>query len=168
MISNLIDFGRYLVQNNQEDYGFHINEEDIVLYFKYDESTKNFKFTEINKKSNINFNFYNKSYFKNNLPTPLTTQNITISNQAGLMGFSPFVLMVDHDFLGIKIKPENYSSESPFREFHSERYKLKYKKNKSKLDIFINKIKLTYEQNKMVINLINLLVLFLKILMKIF
>ena len=148
MISNLIELGGELIQNNQEDYGFLINNDDIILQIIYNENTEKFELGDINKKEDCVFNFLEESYFKNNLPTPLNTQDITISNQNGLMGFSPFVLLFDHDFLGQKIKPERYDDEENFYEFNSERYKFRKKRSKFKVNLAIGKIKVTYEQNK--------------------
>lgn len=150
MISDLVDYGKWLTMNNQDGIGYMVNDDDYVLKISYDDENDNFTIEGIFKKRDANLDFYEKSVFNKILPTPRgsSDQSITIANNTGLMGFSPFLLNLDSDFIGRKIKPENYDNETNFYEVGSERYLLKKSGQKFNLEKTLGKFKTSLDSNK--------------------
>ncbi|ADC46644.1 hypothetical protein mru_0793 [Methanobrevibacter ruminantium M1] len=151
MISDLVDFGKWLVENNEDGIGYMVKEDDYLLKITYNNEIDDFVIDGIFENDNeIVLGFYEKSIFNDILPTPRgsSDQNITIANNTNLMGFSPFLLNLDSDFLGRKIKPENYDNESDYYKVGSERFLKKKAGGKFKLEKTLDKFTRSLDDNK--------------------
>lgn len=96
MITDLKELGQWLVDNNQDDFGKNINDKDLIFNISYDGD--NFCINDIAKKENSNLNYFEKSCFNETL-FHSTNQNIIIPSKSNLLGFTPFFIKLDHDFL---------------------------------------------------------------------
>lgn len=93
MISNLINFGKWLVENNQDDFGRNIEDNDWILKVSF----INGEFV-LNDELELNKDFvpnFKDSIFNNGLlfpPKPI--QNFMIPSTTHLPGFSPFCVKI--------------------------------------------------------------------------
>lgn len=120
LIKDLQQFGKWLNENNQVDFGKNVKDEDYIftILFKDD----NFVLDSINLKKDSILNYFEKSEFNKYL-FHSTDQKVMIPSNKNLLGFSPFFIKLDHDFCK------------------------KNKKNDSNIEKFKNKIKNSFDAN---------------------
>ena len=112
MISDLVKFGSWLNETNHVDFGKTTKDEDLILPVFYND--ERFNFGKISKKEDIALNYYNKSCFCEEL-YHTTNQNIMIPSKSNLIGFTPFLIKLDHDFL--KNGEKDYSEKGKINKF---------------------------------------------------
>jgi CRISPR-associated protein Csh1 len=101
MIADLIEFGEWLSQNKQDEFGKNLNlDEDYIFRVKFDENLKDFEFDGIVpiKEENGKVPYYNASIF-NDYYYITTDQKVIIPSNSNLIGITPFLLKLDQDFL---------------------------------------------------------------------
>ena len=96
MISNLIEFGKWLNENKQDDFGKNVKENDYIFNISFNDNSNNFNFGQIVQVSNYHSNFSKKSIFSKQCY--ITTDQKFIQNKSNLIGLTPFFLKIDHDF----------------------------------------------------------------------
>lgn len=96
MISDLIEFGKWLDENKQDDFGKTIRDNDYILNVSFNNNSKNFDFCEIVSVTKYHSNFFKYSIFHKHCY--ITTDQKFIQNKANLIGLTPFFVKIDHDF----------------------------------------------------------------------
>ncbi len=97
MIFDLIEFGKWLNDNNQDDFGKNVKENDYVLCLSFDNNTKLFSFKEIVQIKDFDSSYHAESVFSEQYYIT-TDQKIMIPSKSNLMGLTPFFIKIDHDF----------------------------------------------------------------------
>ena len=98
MITDLIEFGEWLSKNKQDEFGKNLNlDVDYLFCIKFNENLENFEFEGIKpvkeKVSYHNTSIFNDYYY-------ITTDQMVIKpSNSNLIGISPFLLKLDHNFL---------------------------------------------------------------------
>lgn len=97
MISSMIKFGKWLSENNQDDFGKITKDADYILPVTY--NGNKFYLRKVSKKEDFNFdNYFEVSQF--NIDFLISTdQRFMIPSKSNLLGLSPFFIKLDHDFL---------------------------------------------------------------------
>lgn len=136
MIADLIEFGKWLSENKQDEFGRNLNLEDDYLFcVSYNKNLKNFEFENVLPvKEKVHY--YDTSIFNNNYYIT-TDQKVIKPSNSHLIGITPFLLKLDHNFL------DKSNGKDP-----------------KKLDKFYKKIersKNANENNKEFVELINLI-----------
>ena len=112
MISDLIEFGKWLSQNKQDEFGKNLNlDSDYLFCIKFDKNSEKFEFDNIIPASE-KISYYHKSIF-NNYYYITTDQMVIKPSNSNLIGISPFLLKLDHDFLD-KNKEKDESKVNKF------------------------------------------------------
>ena len=96
LIKDLQQFGKWLNENNQVDFGKNVREDDYIFTILFENGK--FVFDSIALKNECNLNYFEKSEFNMNL-FHSTDQTVIIPSKSNLLGFSPFFIKLDHDFL---------------------------------------------------------------------
>lgn len=96
MIKDLQEFGKWLNENNQVDFGKNVKDDDFIFTILFENGK--FLINSIVQKSECNLNYFEKSCFDDNL-FHSTDQTIIIPSKRNLLGFSPFFIKLDHEFL---------------------------------------------------------------------
>lgn len=96
MIYDLIEFGRWLNENNQDSFGKHVKDTDYILNISYENNK--FQLNDFMKKEEICNLFYEKSIFADDLFIE-TDQKYMIPSKSNLLGLTPFFIKLDNDFL---------------------------------------------------------------------
>lgn len=93
MISDLIEFGKWLVKYNQDDFGKTIKDSDRILKVKF--TNNKFELDEdLVLYENYEPNFHNSIFNKGLLFPPKPNQNFMIPSTSDLAGFSPFCVKI--------------------------------------------------------------------------
>lgn len=122
MIYDLIEYGKWLSENNLDDFGKDTKDKDYILLVNF--NNNNFELVDFYKKESFDFNkYFNQSMVHEDFFIS-TDQRFMIPSKSNLLGLSPFFIKLDNDFLTKK-------------EF-----------NKNKFDKFQNKIKRSIKANK--------------------
>ena len=88
MISDLIEFGKWLNENKQDDFGKNVKENDYIFNISFNDNSNNFNFGQIVQVSNYHSNFSKKSIFSKQCY--ITTDQKFIQNKSNLIGLTPF------------------------------------------------------------------------------
>ena len=96
MIKDLQELGKWLNENNQVDFGKNVKDDDFIFTILFENGK--FLINSIVQKSECNLNYFEKSCFDDNL-FHSTDQTIIIPSKRNLLGFSPFFIKLDHEFL---------------------------------------------------------------------
>ncbi|MDR2624593.1 MAG: hypothetical protein LBC39_08560 [Methanobrevibacter sp.] len=92
MIKDMIEFGRWLDENNLSDFGNDVKRDDYILSISFENGR--FKIdTEIVEYENYSLQVYNESIFKSNMKT-VSDQRIKIPNNQNLSATTPFLLQI--------------------------------------------------------------------------
>lgn len=97
MISDLIEFGKWLNENNQDDFGKNVKENDYVIRLYSDNKSKLSLFKEIIQIKDFDSPYYVESVF-NEQYYITTDQKFMIPSKSNLLGLTPFFIKIDHDF----------------------------------------------------------------------
>ena len=97
MISDLIEFGKWLDENNQDDFGKNVKDNDYTMGIHFDENSKNFSFEKITQIKNNILPYFEDSIFNDQLYIT-TDQKLMIPSKSNLLGLTPFFIKIDHDF----------------------------------------------------------------------
>lgn len=95
LIQDLINFGKWLNENNLESFGKNVKDDDYILSINFEEDK--FSIGDIIKKENYNSSFYEKSIFHDELFIE-TDQKIIIPSKSFLLGLTPFFIKLDNKF----------------------------------------------------------------------
>lgn len=96
MIKDLQEFGKWLNENNQVDFGKNVHDDDYILTVSY--YNNQFSLESIDVKENISLDYYVDSCFNNDL-FHSSIQNVIIPSLSNLFGFTPFFVKLKDDFL---------------------------------------------------------------------
>jgi CRISPR-associated protein Csh1 len=98
MIVDLIEFGGWLSKNKQDEFGKNLNlDGDYLFIIKFNQDLENFEFEDI-KPIKDRVPYYNESIY--NTYYYITTDQMVIKpSNSNLIGITPFLLKLDHDFL---------------------------------------------------------------------
>lgn len=98
MITDLIEFGGWLSKNKQDEFGKNLNlNVDYLFCIKFNENLEDFEFESIEPvKEKVPY--YNASIF-NNYYYITTDQMVIKPSNSNLIGITPFLLKLDHNFL---------------------------------------------------------------------
>ena len=99
MIADLIEFGEWLSNNKQDEFGKNLNlDEDYLFIIKFNQNLENFEFDGIKPVKNNNTSYYKTSIY-NDYFYITTDQMVIKPSNSNLIGVTPFLLKLDHDFL---------------------------------------------------------------------
>lgn len=97
MINDLIEYGKWLSNNDLDDFGKDTKDGDYVLLVTYDNSK--FNLNKIILKGDFNNSIYfENSIFYNDFLIS-TDQRFIIPSKSNLLGLSPFFIKLDNDFI---------------------------------------------------------------------
>ncbi len=106
MIADLIEFGEWLSQNKQDEFAKNLNlDEDYLFCLKFNENLGNFEFDSI-KPVKEKVPYYKSSIF-NNYYYITTDQMVIKPSNSNLIGITPFLLKLDHNFLDKNKEKDN-------------------------------------------------------------
>lgn len=152
MISNLIEFGKWLNKNKQDDFGRNVEENDYILDINFDKELNSFNLGKITQMKE-----YNSHYSKNSIFHDVffitTDQKFMIPSKSNLLGLTPFFIKIDHDF-----KTKGETDKKKVNKFYGKIERSK-KSNESKkefnavikkiyddIEIYMSRIGITYNQ----------------------
>ncbi|KZX17002.1 hypothetical protein MBCUT_04050 [Methanobrevibacter cuticularis] len=142
MIKDMFEFGEWLYENNKDNiWKDSVKNDDFVLPIIFENNE--FKLGDLSKIEDYNFKYFKKSIYHDDFLF-INDQKVTIANQNGLMGLTPFFVKLDHKFLSktdLKKFDLNKKCSSQLDEPKCD----KFKENKLK---FENKIKSTKKSNE--------------------
>ncbi|MDR2966965.1 MAG: hypothetical protein LBU74_03330 [Methanobacteriaceae archaeon] len=145
MIKDLVEFGRWIYENNQDDlWKNSVKNEDFILPITY--KNDEFILGDLNRIEDCDFKYFDNSLYHDNLLFS-GDQKVTIANINGLMGLTPFFVKLDHKFLS-KTDLKNFDFN---RDCLSQLNKNKcknFEKSKKKLRDKIERTKEGNEKNK--------------------
>lgn len=101
MISDLIKYGKWLSENNLDDFGKVTKDEDYIFLINFknnDFILDKFYLKETFKSEKIFNKFFKYSLFSEDFLIS-TDQRFIIPSKSNLLGLSPFFIKLDHDFL---------------------------------------------------------------------
>ena len=96
MIKDLQKLGKWLYDNHQVSFGKNVGEEDYIFEVSYNEN--NFKLESITMNKDRNYNYFKESCFHSDF-YHATDQKLIIPSKSNLLGFSPFFIKLDHNFI---------------------------------------------------------------------
>ncbi|AMK14947.1 hypothetical protein [Methanobrevibacter olleyae] len=97
MIGDLIGYGKWLSENNLDDFGKNTKNEDYILLVNYKKDK--FNLDKLYLKEDFKTDkYFNKSIFSDDFLIS-TDQRFIIPSKSNLLGLSPFFIKLDHDFL---------------------------------------------------------------------
>ena len=97
MLADLIKFGEWLSLNKQDEFAKNLNlDEDYLFSIKFNLNLRNFEIREIIPAKD-KVHYYNSSIF-NNYYYITTDQMVIKPSNSNLIGITPFILKLDHDF----------------------------------------------------------------------
>jgi CRISPR-associated protein Csh1 len=97
MISDLIEFGKWLDENNQDVFGKNVKDYDYTMGIHFDTNSKKIGFEKITQIKNNILPYFEDSIFNDQLYIT-TDQKLMIPSKSNLLGLTPFFLKIDHDF----------------------------------------------------------------------
>lgn len=98
MITDLIEFGEWLSKNKQDEFGKNLNlDVDYLFCIKFNKNLEDFEFEGI-KPVKEKVLYYDASIF-NNYYYVTTDQMVIKPSNSNLIGITPFLLKLDHNFL---------------------------------------------------------------------
>jgi len=136
MISDLIEFGKWLNENKQDDFGKNVKENDYILDINFEKKLNSFNLGKITQTKEYISHYFKDSIFHNDFFIT-TDQKFMIPSKSNLLGLTPFFIKIDHDF---KTKGEN--DEKKLNKFYGK-IERSEKSNKSGKE-FNNVIKVIY------------------------
>lgn len=110
MIKDLQELGKWLNENDQDDFGKNVKDDDYIFTILFE--NKNFSLGSIVQKNECNLSYFEESCFNNDF-FHSTDQTVIIPSKSNLLGFSPFFIKLDHNFL--KNKELNEVSINKFK-----------------------------------------------------
>ena len=96
MIKDLQEFGKWLNDNNQVDFGKNIHDDDYIFTIFY--ANDNFSLGTIDLKENVSLDYYSTSCFNDDL-FHSSDQNVIIPSLSNLFGFTPFFVKLKDVYL---------------------------------------------------------------------
>ena len=98
MIGDLIEYGKWLSNNDLDDFGKDTKDADYIFVVNYNDGE--FYLDNLYLKNNVNehLNYFDKSIFSQDFLIS-TDQRFMIPSKSNLLGLSPFFIKLDHDFL---------------------------------------------------------------------
>ena len=96
MIKDLQELGKWLNDNDQDDFGKNVKDDDYIFTILFE--NKNFSLESIVQKNDCNLPYFEESCFNNDF-FHSTDQTVIIPSKSNLLGFSPFFIKLDHNFL---------------------------------------------------------------------
>ena len=98
MIKDLQELGKWLNENDQDDFGKNVKDDDCIFIIRANNINSklediNFKLEDINFKSDFSSKYFEKSCFNDEVYCS-SNQNIVIPSTANLLGFSPFFIKI--------------------------------------------------------------------------
>ena len=97
MISDLIEFGKWLNENKQDDFGKNVKENDYILDINFNEKLNTFNFGKITQIKEYDSRYSEDSIFHDEFFIT-TDQKFMIPSKSNLIGLTPFFIKIDHDF----------------------------------------------------------------------
>ncbi|CEL24110.1 hypothetical protein [Methanobacterium formicicum] len=99
MIADLIEFGEWLSNNKQDEFSKNLNlDEDYLFIIKFNQNSENFEFKGIKPVKDTKTPYPEASIY-NNYYYITTDQMVIKPSNSNLIGITPFMLKLDHDFL---------------------------------------------------------------------
>lgn len=115
MITDLIEFGEWLSQNKQDEFGKNLNlDADYLFCIDFNENLGDFEFDGI-KPVKEKVSYYKTSIF-NNYYYITTDQMVIKPSNSNLIGITPFLLKLDHNFLD----KNNEKDETKLNKFYKK------------------------------------------------
>ena len=96
MIKDLQQFGKWLNENNQVDFGKNVKNDDYIFSVFYNNGQ--FSLGSIDVRENVSLNYYGSSCFNDDL-FHSSNQNVIIPSLSNLFGFTPFFIKLKDNFL---------------------------------------------------------------------
>jgi len=101
MITDLIEYGKWLSKNNLDDFGKVTKDEDYIFLINFDNGS--FIVDKLYLKKDFKSEKLFDKFFKNSIFSEdfliSTDQRFMIPSKSNLLGLSPFFIKLDHDFL---------------------------------------------------------------------
>lgn len=114
MISDLIEFGKWLDENNQDDFGKNTKENDYILNIEFNQNLNVFNFGKSTQMKEYDSFFFKDSIFHDDFFIT-TDQKFMIPSKSNLLGLTPFFIKIDHDF-----KTRNEIDEKKLNKFYNK------------------------------------------------
>lgn len=98
MIGDLIEYGKWLSNNDLDDFGKDTKDADYIFIVNYNDGE--FNLDDLYLKANVkdNSQYFGQSIFSHDFLIS-TDQRFMIPSKSNLLGLSPFFIKLDHDFL---------------------------------------------------------------------
>lgn len=96
MIKDLQEFGKWLNENDQDDFGKTIKDDDYIFTILFENGK--FSIGHIIQKNKCELPYFEESCFNDDF-FHSTDQTVIIPSKSNLLGFSPFFVKLDHKFL---------------------------------------------------------------------
>lgn len=134
MIYDLIEYGKWLSENNLDNFGKDTKDKDYILLVNF--NNNNFELVDFYKKESFDFNkYFNHSIFHEDFFIS-TNQRVMISNNNALIGLSPFFIKLDNDFITKK-----EFDKDKFNKFQDKiKRSIKANENKKEFNAVLNDI----------------------------
>ncbi|MDD6047832.1 MAG: hypothetical protein PUB95_00035 [Methanobrevibacter ruminantium] len=98
MIGDFIEYGKWLSNNNLDDFGKDTKDADYIFVVNYNDGEFNLDNLYLKNNVNDHLNYFDKSIFSQDFLIS-TDQRFMIPSKSNLLGLSPFFIKLDHDFL---------------------------------------------------------------------
>ena len=98
MIGDLIEYGKWLSNNDMDDFGKDTKDADYILVVNYVDGKFNLNNLYLKKDIGEHFNYFEDSIFSKDFLIS-TDQRFMIPSKSNLLGLSPFFIKLDHNFL---------------------------------------------------------------------
>ncbi len=98
MIGDLIEYGKWLSNNDLDDFGKDTKDADYIFVVNYNDGEFNLDNLYLKNNVNEHLNYFDKSIFSQDFLIS-TDQRFMIPSKSNLLGLSPFFIKLDHDFL---------------------------------------------------------------------
>lgn len=136
MISSLIEFGKWLVDNDKDNFGKNLVDSDWILRVRYVDN--NFVLDDnIVMKKNFIPNFQDSIFNEELLFPPKPMQNFLIPSTAHLAGFTPFCILIVEDKKDLsKFSKKPKKSVEAFYDYRNAKFKEKSKYFKVLKELF--------------------------------
>ena len=98
MIGDFIEYGKWLSNNDLDDFGKDTKDADYIFVVNYNDGEFNLDNLYLKNNVNEHLNYFDKSIFSQDFLIS-TDQRFMIPSKSNLLGLSPFFIKLDHDFL---------------------------------------------------------------------
>lgn len=98
MINDLIEYGKWLSNNNLDDFGKDTKDEDYIFVVSYTDGSFSLDNLYLRKEVREHFQYFENSIIHEDFLIS-TDQRFMIPSKSNLLGLSPFFIKLDHDFL---------------------------------------------------------------------